>query len=253
MCPNKTNIKCKFFPLLLFFLPNLDKKKDEEKQHQQRFTSPTSPKPQHHSQQQQQRTSPLSSLDIQKTPSGSDTEHNKMSSTNSSPTNRVGISNKKLVPTVSVSMKQNLSETHCTASRSNSIRSNANSPKSPKPRSQTTECTVTITASPKVKQKQQHNNASLTGHKSPNHIDGEGDGELDLDDDFIEINDLPSNTFDDSCAGITARPRCSTMYTDSSDKSKSSSLSNGGHSKENFLALSPVHKSRTVSLFCCNL
>ncbi|XP_046807049.1 uncharacterized protein LOC111675850 isoform X4 [Lucilia cuprina] len=209
----------------------LDKKKDEEKQlqQQQRFTSPTSPKPQqHHS-----RSSPSSiSSDNQKLTSGSEAEHHKMSSANSSPTHR---GNKKLVPSVSVSMKQNLSETHCTASRSNSLRSNANSPKSPKQKSQnsSTECTVKITASPKVRTK-----SANTQKSSPSH------NEDDIDADFMEINDLPVSPLGPDDEGSTAtRPRCSTMYTDS-DKSKSS-LSNGGQNNEKLLELSPVHKSRT--------
>ncbi|XP_037819215.1 mucin-5AC-like isoform X1 [Lucilia sericata] len=211
----------------------LDKKKDEEKQlqQQQRFTSPTSPKPQqHHS-----RASPSScSSDYQKLTSGSEAEHHKMSSANSSPTHR---GNKKLIPSVSVSMKQNLSETHCTASRSNSLRSNANSPKSPKLKSQSssTECTVKITASPKVKTKSASNQKS-----SPTH------NEDYIDADFMEINDLPVSPLGPEDEGSTAtRPRCSTMYTDS-DKSKSS-LSNGGQNNEKLLELSPVHKSRTCN------
>ncbi|XP_037819219.1 serine/arginine repetitive matrix protein 2-like isoform X4 [Lucilia sericata] len=210
-----------------------DKKKDEEKQlqQQQRFTSPTSPKPQqHHS-----RASPSScSSDYQKLTSGSEAEHHKMSSANSSPTHR---GNKKLIPSVSVSMKQNLSETHCTASRSNSLRSNANSPKSPKLKSQSssTECTVKITASPKVKTKSASNQKS-----SPTH------NEDYIDADFMEINDLPVSPLGPEDEGSTAtRPRCSTMYTDS-DKSKSS-LSNGGQNNEKLLELSPVHKSRTCN------
>ncbi|KAM7355014.1 supervillin isoform 3-T3 [Cochliomyia hominivorax] len=206
----------------------LDKKKDEENK-QQRFTSPTSPKPLHHSQHNARRVSPSSICsDNPKHTSGSETEHRKMSSTTSSPTHR---SNKKLIPSMSVSMKQNLSETQCTASRSNSIRSNTNSPKSPKQiktqMNSSTECTVKINASPKVKTK------SSQGQKTVQQLDDD-DG---IDADFLEIHDLPDEN------GITVtRPRCSTMYTDS-DKSKSS-LSNGGQN-DKLLDISPVHKSRT--------
>lgn len=134
-------------------------------------------------------------------------------------------------------MKQNLSETHCTASRSNSLRSNNNSPKSPKPKSpQTTECTVKIVASPKTKSKLSSSTSSSPKSCQLNY------NEDDLDDDFMEINELPLK--DDGSPA--SRPRCSTMYTEA-EKSKSS-LSNGGQSETKLLELTPVHKSRTVSL-----
>ena len=133
-------------------------------------------------------------------------------------------------------MKQNLSETQCTASRSNSLRSNNHSPKSPKLKSpQTTECTVKITASPKSKIKSSSSTSSSPKSGQLNY------NEDDLDDDFLEINELPL-TDDGSPA---SRPRCSTMYTET-EKSKSL-LSNGGQSETKLLELTPVHKSRTVS------
>lgn len=215
-----------FFP----YPPYLDKKKDEE--NKQRYTSPTSPKPQQQQHHTQHKRPSSTCSDNPKYTSGSETEQqHKMSSNNSSPTHR---GNKKLIPSVSVSMKQNLSETQCTASRSNSLRSNANSPKSPKNKSaassSSTECTVKITASPKVKAK------SANNQKSSQHLDD------DIDADFLEIHDLP-----DENASAVPRPRCSTMYTDS-DKSKSS-LSNGGQN-DKLLEVNTVHKSRTVS--SCN-
>ncbi|TMW51683.1 hypothetical protein DOY81_003229 [Sarcophaga bullata] len=215
----------------------LDKKKDEEKLQlqQHRYTSPTSPKPPHYAYQHIKRASPASSPEQnQKNSSGggSESEHFKITnSANSSPTHRA---NKKLVPSVSVSMKQNLSETQCTASRSNSLRSNNHSPKSPKLKSpQTTECTVKITASPKSKTK---SSSSTSNSPKSNQLNYNED---DLDDDFMEINELPL-TDDGSPA---SRPRCSTMYTET-ERSKSL-LSNGGQSEAKLLELSPVHKSRT--------
>lgn len=162
-----------------------------------------------------------------KSPSGSEGEHQKpmsSSSTSSSPSNR----SKKLIPSVSVSVKQNLNEMHCTASRSNSIRSNASSPKSPKHKVPSVECTVKVPSSPKVAQRK------LPANTAQNF-------ENDFDDDFMEINDLPLD-------GTMQRPRCSTMHNDTNDRTKSVASLSLGQSTEFPLELSPVHRSRNVRI-----
>lgn len=206
----------------------IDKKKGEvnhqNHQHQpqpQHFTSPTSPNKQR------------SSISADKaTPSGSEGEQNgRQMPNNCSPTNR----SKKLVPSMSVSsVKQNLNEMHCTAAtKATSPRSvNTNSPKSPKNKISNTattsvECTVKVPSSPKSSLKQ----SAMNRQSAPPNLQVD-----DIDDDFMEIHDLP---MDD---GPMLRPRCSTMQNEAKEKRRS------GSNNEAPLELSPVHRSRNVSM-----
>ncbi|XP_075160684.1 supervillin isoform X3 [Haematobia irritans] len=214
----------------------LDKKKGEEnRQQQQLHTSPTSPK----SPAQRPNSSCDNNQSSNKSPISSEGENTKApmpssSSSCSSPSGR----SKKLIPSVSVSMKQNLNEMHCTASRANSMRSNANSPKSPKHSKITpsVECTVKVPPSPKSPRKQQSNGqqpsptiATASSPIAPATVLVD-----DIDDDFMEIHDLPID-------GSLLRPRCSTMH---NDTRRSSSSSLAPSNDQPSLELSPVHRSR---------